>query len=61
MKGLRQYASPLLLLIFSGLGLFVALPLMDKYGVALVMGVEIVIAVVLVAGYWWWGKRQERP
>ncbi len=59
MKGLRQYASPLLILIFGGLGVFVALPLMDKYGAALVFAVEGVIAAALIAGYWWWGKRQE--
>jgi len=59
-KGLRQYASPLLLLIFSALGLFVALPLMDRYGAVLVFAVEAVIATALIACYWWWGKRQAR-
>ena len=32
---------------------------MDRYGVALIFAIEAVVAVALIAGYWWWGKRQE--
>jgi hypothetical protein len=32
---------------------------MDRFGAALIFGIEAVIAAALIGGYWWWGKRQE--
>jgi len=54
--GARRYAIPVFI---GGFVAFVALPLMDRYGAALIFAIEGVIAVALIAGYWWWGKRRE--
>jgi hypothetical protein len=54
--GARRYAIPVFIGAFVA---FIALPLMDRYGAALIFAIEAVVAVTLIAGYWWWGKRQE--
>jgi hypothetical protein len=53
--GPRRYAIPVLIGAFVA---FVAVPLAGRYGVALVLGIEAVIAAALIAGVWWWGKRE---
>ena len=55
MTGARGYAIPMLI---GALVAFLALPLMARFGTALVLGIEAAIAVALVAGVWWWGKRE---
>jgi hypothetical protein len=55
--GARRYAIPVLIGAFVA---FVALPLAGRYGAALVLGVEAVLAAALVAGVWWWGKKEAR-
>jgi hypothetical protein len=55
--GARRYAIPVFIGAFVA---FIALPLMDRYGAGLIFAIEGVIAIALIAGYWWWGKRQER-
>ena len=57
MTGPRRYAIPVLIGAFVA---FVAVPLAQRYGVALVLGIEAVIAAALIAGVWWWGKREAR-
>ena len=57
MTGARRYAIPVFIGAFVA---FIALPLMDRYGAVLIFAIEGVIAIALIAGYWWWGKRQER-
>ena len=54
--GARRYAIPVFIGAFVA---FIALPLMARYGAALIFAIEGVVAVALIAGYWWWGKRQE--
>jgi hypothetical protein len=55
LTGARRYAIPVFIGAFVA---FVAVPLAHRYGAALVLGIEAVIAVLLVAGVWWWGKRE---
>ena len=56
MTGARRYAIPVFIGAFVA---FIALPLMDKYGALPVFLIEGVIALALIAGYWWWGKGHE--
>ena len=55
LTGARRYAVPVMIGAFVA---FIAVPLAHRYGAALVLGIEAVIAVLLVAGVWWWGKRE---
>jgi hypothetical protein len=55
LTGARRYAIPVLIGAFVA---FVAVPLAQRYGAALVLGIEAVLAVALIAGVWWWGKRE---
>jgi hypothetical protein len=57
LTGARRYAIPVLIGAFVA---FVAVPLASEYGAALVLGIEAVIAVALIAGVWWWDRRDTR-
>ncbi len=55
LTGARRWAIPVLIGAFVA---FVAVPLAQRYGAALVLGIEAVLAAALVAGVWWWGRRE---
>ena len=57
LTGARRYAIPVLIGAFVA---FVAVPLAHKYGAALVLGIEAVLAAALIAGVWWWDRREAR-
>ena len=55
MTGARRYAIPVMIGAFVA---FIAVPLAQRYGAALVLGIEAVVAAVLITVVWWMGKRE---
>ncbi len=55
MTGARRYAIPVLIGAFVA---FVALPLAERFGAALVLGIEAVAAAALIAVVWYLGRER---